>query len=281
MTTTLRPTGPEEREDDGARSRAYDICVNSRPVGLVRLTTDPEYGPTVGRIGQLVVEERERKRGRGSVAALAAEEVLRDWGCRRAEWAVPARAAAGLRLATALGYRERSRHMLHELPPLDELPELPASSTPRAMDEAEFTAWREYERAQYARALGERGVPADQAEGRAEASERTRFSRGLATPGVVVRVLAHEGTDVGRTWLDLRRSPREDTDAWIFSIEVDEPYRGRGHGRTLMLLAEREAAAAGAEILGLNVHADNEPAQRLYTSLGFRTVEHHLYKPLL
>lgn len=115
MTTTLRPAGPDQYDADGVRSRSYDICVNSRPVGLLRLTVDPQYGPVTGRVTQLVVEERDRRRGRGAVAALAGEEVLRDWGCRRVEISVPAAAEGALALAAGLGYTERSRSMVKEL----------------------------------------------------------------------------------------------------------------------------------------------------------------------
>lgn len=64
-------------------------------------------------------------------------------------------------------------------------------------------------------------------------------------------------------------------------MEVEEDRRGEGHGRTLMLVAEREAAAAGARTLGLHVLTANTPATRLYSSLGYRLAEHHFHKPLL
>lgn len=284
MTTTLRPTGTEQHDDDRV-SRAYDICVNSRPVGILRLSTDAEFGRSVGRIGQLVVEERERGRGRGAVAALAAEEVLREWGCTRVELSVPSRATGGLRFASALGYRERSRHMLKELadpreagePPHD----LPVGSVARPMSEEEFQSWRERDRAMFRDALQQRGVPREQAEARVAASERELLPHGLASEGAVLRVLVHEGTPVGTVWVDLIRTPREDADAWIFAVEVAEHARRRGHGHSLVRTAEREALAAGRRTIGLNVHADNDPALRLYEGLGYRTVEHQLYKPLL
>jgi ribosomal protein S18 acetylase RimI-like enzyme len=97
----------------------------------------------------------------------------------------------------------------------------------------------------------------------------------------VLRVLVHEGADVGTVWIDVERSPRTDADSYVYEVEVDEDRRGLGHGRTLMLIAERECLAAGAHVLGLNVYAHNTPALRLYSSLGYRTAELHLYKRLL
>ncbi|MER7400105.1 GNAT family N-acetyltransferase, partial [Streptomyces sp. NPDC000151] len=57
MTTTLRPTGPEERQEGGVRARTYDVCVNSRPVGRLRLATDPRAALPTGRLADLWIDE--------------------------------------------------------------------------------------------------------------------------------------------------------------------------------------------------------------------------------
>lgn len=275
MTTTLRPTGPDQYDADGVRSRSYDICVNSRPVGLVRLTTGPRTAN--GRVTQLVVDERERRRGRGAVAALAAEEVLRDWGCRRVEFTVPAGAEAASALAEGLGYRERSRGMLKRL---REEPQLPAGSAARPLTEAEFPAWIARGRPALLRTLSDRGVPEDELDSCADECTRRLLPSGAATRGAALRILAHEGTDVGSVWVETARSPRPGADSFVYEVEVGEAYRGRGHGRSLMLVAERESLAAGAAVLGLHVRCDNTPALRLYSALGYRTAERHFSKPL-
>ncbi|MGW0016640.1 GNAT family N-acetyltransferase, partial [Streptomyces tendae] len=82
MTTTLRPTEPLQRAADGTRSRHFQVCVNSRPVGVLHLGTSSSLGDSVAVIHELRVDEPDRRRGRGTVAALAAEEVARAWGCR-------------------------------------------------------------------------------------------------------------------------------------------------------------------------------------------------------
>nr|WP_206322840.1 GNAT family N-acetyltransferase [Streptomyces sp. HNM0575] len=274
----MRPTGPDQYDADGVRSRSYEICVNSRPVGLLRLTVDPQYGPVTGRVTQLVVDEREQRRGRGAVAALAAEEVLRGWGCRRVEISVPAGAEAALGLAAGLGYQERSRSMIKELAGR---PRLPDGSTDRAVTEEEFPAWRERGQPPLRQAMTDRGLPAEEAARRASEALDALLPDGASTTGVALRVLVHDGTDTGRIWVELERSPREDCDAYVYEVEVDEARRGLGHGRTLMLVAEREALAAGAHTLGLHVLTANTPALRLYSSLGYRVVEHHHCKALL
>lgn len=65
MTTTLRPTEPLQRGADGALSRHYTVCVNSRPVGAIHLATHPSFGPAVAQIRDLRIEEPDRGRGRG------------------------------------------------------------------------------------------------------------------------------------------------------------------------------------------------------------------------
>lgn len=276
MTTTLRPTGPERRAADGARSRSYDICVNGRPVGRLRLATDERFGPSAGRVEELAVHGPDRRRGRATVAALAAEEVLRGWGCRRIEASVPADAGHALRLAAALGYTERSRSMAKELA---ETPVLPPGSTVRPLEADDYPAWLESRREAYVRLWTGWGMDPGRARLRAEADHAELLPGGPDTTGTALRVLAHGGADVGTLWLATARA--RGSGAWVFDVEVAPAHRGRGHGRTLMLAAERECLAAGVRTLGLNVFTDNTAALRLYQSLGHRPTAHHLHKPLL
>lgn len=276
MTTTLRPAGPEERHDDGRRARPYDICVNSRRVGGIRLTTDARFGPTAGRITELAVEEPDRHRGRATVAALAAEEVLRGWGCRQIEVTVPADAEAAARLAAALGYTERGRTMSKTL---DGPPRLPGDSSDRALSEAEYPAWRDAALAEYVRTQRDQGMPRARAEDASAANHRALLPDGVDTPDQALRVLAHGGADVGSIWIALRMP--DQPGGYVVDVLVDPAHRGHGHGRTLMLVAERESLAAGHATLGLNVYADNAPALGLYTSLGYRPTGYLLWKPIL
>ncbi|MGW2051302.1 GNAT family N-acetyltransferase [Streptomyces sp. NPDC001858] len=274
MTTTLRPTEPLQRAADGALSRHYQVCVNSRPVGGVRLSTDAVFGPTVARIEELHIEEPDRGRGRGTVAALAAEEVVRGWGCAQIEIRVPGEAGPALRLATALGYVHRNRGMEKRLG--TEQPALPEGSRGRPLTEAEFGPWKEYHLEGYAQTWIERGVPETRARERARADYARLLPQDLATENALLSVLEHEGTPVGTLWLALR-----DDTGFVYNVETYDDQRGRGHGRSLMLLAEAQTAAAGRPALGLNVFAGNTPAERLYESLGYATVGYSMYKPLL
>ncbi|MEU9188351.1 GNAT family N-acetyltransferase [Streptomyces sp. NPDC048484] len=274
MTTTLRPTEPLQRAADGALSRHYTVCVNSRPVGAIHLATHPAFGASVAQIRDLGIEEPDRGRGRGTVAALAAEEVARGWGCRRIEVSVPADAARALRLATALGYVVRNSAMEKRLG--DSPPELPAGSRGRPMTEAEYGAWAERAQEEYAQDWITRGVPEAEAVAKVRRDQATSLPDGLASEGMDFSVLEHEGAPVGILWL-------KSGDGWtfVYDVEADERHRGRGHGRSLMLLAESRAVAAGHTGVRLNVFAGNTPAERLYESLGYETTAYHFYKGLL
>lgn len=278
MTTTIRPTGPLQQGADGAAFRTYDVCVNSRRVGTVTVATDAAFGPAMGVIRGLRIDRPDRGRGRGTVAALAAEEVLRGWGCTQVRAAVPADAPAALRMADALGYTERSRNMVKRLPA--EPPALPAQVTGRPMTEAEYTVWHHDEQENYARSWIARGVPADQARAKADADHRDLLPHGLATPGVHLEVLVSDDAVVGHVWV-ARKELETGPAAYVYDVAVAEEHRGRGHGRALMLLAERAALADGMTTLALHVFSDNTPAVRLYESLGYEPTEHNRAKALL
>ncbi|MFF6994113.1 GNAT family N-acetyltransferase [Streptomyces sp. NPDC008313] len=278
MTTTLRPTEPLQSAADGTRSRHYQVCVNSRPVGVIHLGTSAALGDSVAVIHELRIDVPDRRRGRGTVAALAAEEVARGWGCRQIEAGVDvvadADAEAGTRLAQVLGYVLRNRGMTKRLG--DTAPGLPDGSRARPMTDDEYEAWHAHESERYARTWMERGVPEAAARAKARRDHETLLPQGPDTENMVFSVVEHEGEKVGILWLALR----EDR-AYVFDVEADPAHRGRGHGRTLMLLAEAQAIAAGRRLLGLNVFAGNTAAERLYESLGYETTRHAYYKPLL
>ena len=74
--------------------------------------------------------------------------------------------------------------------------------------------------------------------------------------------------------------PPEAAMAWVYDVEVDEAFRGRGYGRQTMLLAEREARARGMTSIGLNVHGKNTVALSLYDSLGYEVTTQQMKKPV-
>ncbi|WP_030256182.1 MULTISPECIES: GNAT family N-acetyltransferase [Streptomyces] len=274
MTTTLRPEGPETPTAAGGRTRRWRILSNGHPVGALRTTATPNGGQLWGEISELEVAEA-RGRGRGTFGALAAEEVLRNWGCVRVDVRIPEPASIARSLAATLGYTERMRTMSKRL---TDAPALPAGLAVRPIGAEALRAWLDEGAERFTRALVASGLTEEQARAKVDGGRRHRLPEGAGTPGVVLSSLY--GADggpgpYGSIWLalHLRDLPDGEPLAWVMVVEVSPAHRGRGHGRTLMLLAERECLAAGVRNLGLNVFADNAVAVRLYGSLGYRVTE--------
>jgi len=282
MTTTLRPIEPLQRESGpvGRLSRRYQVCVNSRPVGSLHLGTHPGFGPTIARIEELRIDEADRRRGRATVAALAAEEVARSWGSRMIEVYVPVEPgtvphdAPGIRLARALGYVIRNRGM--EKPLGTTAPALPSDVTVRPFTEAEYRPFIEQSFQHFADSCVERGITRAEADARVARDLAELVTAWPPAPSTTLSVLEQAGRLLGTLWLH-----SADDRSFVYDVEVAAESRGRGHGRTLMQLAEAQAIAAGSTVLGLNVFAGNTPAEKLYASLGFEVTGEGMYKNLL
>lgn len=278
MTTTLRPSGPIQSGADGAQRRTYDVCDNGRPVGSVDLAVEPGAGAATGLLSSLRIDEPVRRRGRGTIAALAAEEVLRGWGCAQVCTEVAPDNTAGQRLTAALGYTERSRNMVKTLP--GDPPVLAEGLTARPMTPEEFARWEGRAIAGYAESLVSRGAARETALRAARTSHARHLPDGLATEGARIEYLLHGDETVGHVWVARFEMHPGLTVGYVFDVEVEARFRGRGYGRALMLQAERIALAAGHERLGLHVVTANTPALRLYESLGYVPTRYNLAKPL-
>lgn len=156
-----------------------------------------------------------------------------------------------------------------------------AAVTLRPVTRAEFAQWLPRQAAQYAALIEASGaMPAQAAREKAERDTARYFSDGLDTPGhLVFRVLAGDAA-VGWLWLGVPGPHPDPLMAWVYDIEIDEPFRGRGFGRAAMRLAEGEARDRGMTSLGLNVHGPNTVARSLYDSLGYEVMQLQLRKPV-
>ena len=86
-----------------------------------------------------------------------------------------------------------------------------------------------------------------------------------------------EGTLMGLIWL-AKREPfyvYEEELAWIYNLHVAPEHRRRGVARRLLGEAEDWARLEGSRSIGLQVIDFNEPARRLYESLGYELVATH------
>ncbi len=153
--------------------------------------------------------------------------------------------------------------------------------TLRPMTEAETKAYITQAMDGYGKQIAEFGGRDEgEARDKAEADFARFFPEGQPTAGHRLLLAEADGTVVGRLWI----SP--DSPAWpkgtgfVYDIEVEESARGKGYGRDIMVAAEAVARDMGCTSLALNVFAGNDPAMRLYQSLGFQVTSLQLRKPL-
>ncbi len=57
---------------------------------------------------------------------------------------------------------------------------------------------------------------------------------------------------------------------FVYDIRIDKDMRGKGYGKTTMLLLEKKTKELGKKRIALHVFAHNERARRLYEKLGYR-----------
>ena len=123
------------------------------------------------------------------------------------------------------------------------------------------------------------GRPIDAARQRATQQFAELLPDGLDTKGMHLLMVVDETEgEVGTLWIGPQ--PGRANAAYVYDIEIQPEYRGRGFGRAAMLAAESVAAAEGATTIGLNVFGFNETARRLYDSLGYSVVATQMSKTL-
>jgi len=154
-----------------------------------------------------------------------------------------------------------------------------AAAALRPLTSDELAAWLATSTADYTDDLEAAGLSRAAAERKAGESTAREFPDGSPAPGQHVYALTVSGEHVGVLWLSA--GPADDpTNWWILDILVFEAFRGRGHGRRAMLLAETEAARLGAAKITLNVFARNTAARALYASLAYEPTKIYLEKTL-
>jgi ribosomal protein S18 acetylase RimI-like enzyme len=151
----------------------------------------------------------------------------------------------------------------------------------RPMTEGEFDTWLPRQAAAYAALIASSGaMPRLAALEKAQRETAAYFRHGFATPGqLVFRVMSGDNA-VGWLWLGVPGPDRDPLMAWVFEVEIEAAFRGRGYGRAAMRLAEDEARARGMTSLGLNVHGQNTVARSLYESLGYEVTAQQMKKPV-
>lgn len=90
---------------------------------------------------------------------------------------------------------------------------------------------------------------------------------------------ADSGKVVGNLWFGIKQEGQKKV-AFLYDINIDSAFRGRGYGRIAMQLLEEEVKKLGYLIIGLHVFGHNDRAISLYQKLGYKTVNIMMRKEL-
>ncbi|HEY1778160.1 MAG TPA: GNAT family N-acetyltransferase [Solirubrobacteraceae bacterium] len=150
----------------------------------------------------------------------------------------------------------------------------------RTLEGDALSAWLDRLGVEYAQERVAAGDEPERAKASVERNRQEFFPGEVAAPGqLVFRLVNDEGQEVGTLWIG-RMPERPPGQWWVWTIEIEAPFRGRGFGRAAMELGEQEARKAGARRLGLNVFGTNAVARSLYESLGYEITELQMSKEL-
>ena len=121
----------------------------------------------------------------------------------------------------------------------------------------------------------------EEAQARGEGEFHMLLPQGPGTPGNFLYDLhdPQTGQDVGVLWYALR-GEGERTSAFIYEIEVFEPYRRQGYATQAFAALDLDAASNGARSIQLHVFGHNHGARALYEGLGFQPTNLILRKDL-
>jgi ribosomal protein S18 acetylase RimI-like enzyme len=154
---------------------------------------------------------------------------------------------------------------------------VPEAPVIRPLREDEYDAFVGRGLAFYVNDMVAAGVDRDVAQAKADRDLPQILPQGLATPDHSMYAIEDEGRFAGYLWLCDRDSELGHS-LFVYAIEIDEEFRGRGLGRAAMVFAEEEAKRLGIAKVAPNVFGGNEVARRLYRSLGYQETAIHMEK---
>jgi ribosomal protein S18 acetylase RimI-like enzyme len=154
---------------------------------------------------------------------------------------------------------------------------VPEAPVIRPLREDEYDAFVGRGLAFYVNDMVAAGVDRAVAQAKADRDLPQILPQGLATPDHSMYAIEDEGRFAGYLWLCDRDSELGHS-LFVYAIEIDEEFRGRGLGRAAMVFAEEEAKRLGIAKVALNVFGGNEVARRLYRSLGYQETAIHMEK---
>jgi ribosomal protein S18 acetylase RimI-like enzyme len=147
----------------------------------------------------------------------------------------------------------------------------------RPLREAEYEAFVDRGMAFYVDDMMRAGIDREVAQAKADKELPQLLPAGLATPDHYMYAIEDDERFAGYLWL-CDRDGELGHSLFVYAVEVDEEFRGRGLGRAAMEFAEREARRLGIAKVALNVFGGNDVARGLYLSLGYQETAVHMEK---
>ena len=102
--------------------------------------------------------------------------------------------------------------------------------------------------------------------------------QGLKTDDNFLYTLADGEEAVGMIWMKVKTQPSKS--GFIYDVYVDEKFRGKGYGKSLMLLLEEKAREMELTSLALHVFGSNHVARKLYETIGYEITNVMMSKAL-
>lgn len=121
------------------------------------------------------------------------------------------------------------------------------------------------------------GIDRGVAQAKADTDLPQLLPDGLATPNHFMYAIEDDGRFAGYLWL-CDRDGELGHSLFVYAVEIDQEFRGRGLGRAAMVFAEEEAQRLGIAKVALNVFGGNDVARGLYLSLGYTETAVHMEK---
>ncbi|QSO54298.1 GNAT family N-acetyltransferase [Alicyclobacillus curvatus] len=92
---------------------------------------------------------------------------------------------------------------------------------------------------------------------------------GIHTNGHYLCSLHHEVVGaIGTLWYAVTESNSKKS-AFIYSIQIDDEFQGKGYGKQALMALETDLAAMNVSSIGLHVFGHNKRAYQLYEKMGY------------
>ena len=123
--------------------------------------------------------------------------------------------------------------------------------------------------------------PAEGALERSAAEFQELLPGGVGTPDHYLFTIYEPeiGAAVGMLWFAVRASGAKRS-AFVYNLQIDEPYRRRGYASQAFLAMEPYVRALGISEIGLHVFGHNHAAQAMYAKLGYQVTNIMMKKTL-